>query len=494
LSGEEKRVITGIRGKAFSFNSDISVSQIHELSVRIMHEIGVPIKSVKALDLLKETGCTVDRERGVVFISERVVMESLKKARSHFSLFDRSTSREIAIGGDNVSFMSGAAAIRVCDLNGVYREPTLRDLVDMTKVQDYLENIDVIHELVEPSDIDPRKIRVRMAALLLTNTTKPCAFVVEGPGDVEDICRIGVTIRGGRKELEEKPLFSIHDISAEATIGIVREQCDALMKCAELGIPTGIGAYPIMGSTGPVTIEGALALANANILSALVIAQTIRPGIPFLYMIMAGSLDMKKAEMITASPEIWAYYIAGKKLAEYYRLPSHCIISADSKSTDIQLAMEKYSALFIASLCGINLIHGTVCQSDAMNGANYDQMLIDNEIVSMVKYMVDSLRSLNGVISKEEIFNDIKTSLENKMYFMDSDTTVGEFKKRLWESNLLVRENFDRWKDGGMKSILDNSREKTSEIIETYKVEPLDSNTEREIDSIVQSSIRSSEK
>jgi trimethylamine:corrinoid methyltransferase-like protein len=101
---------------------------------------------------------------------------------------------------------------------------------------------------------------------------------------------------------------------------------------------------------------------------------------------------------------------------------------------------------------------------------------------------------LNGVISKEEIFNDIKTSLENKMYFMDSDTTVGEFKKRLWESNLLVRENFDRWKDGGMKSILDNSREKTSEIIETYKVEPLDSNTEREIDSIVQSSIRSSEK
>jgi trimethylamine--corrinoid protein Co-methyltransferase len=484
LSGEEKRVITGTKGKAFSFNSEISVSRIHELSVRILQEIGVPITSMKALDLLNETGCTVDRERGVVFIPESVVMESLKKARSHFSLFDRSTSREIAIGGDNVSFMSGAAAIRVCDLNGVYRAPTLRDLVDMTKVQDYLENIDVIHELVEPSDIDPRKIRVRMAALLLKNTTKPCAFIVEGPGDVEDICRIGVTIRGGRKELEEKPLFSIHDISAEATIGIVKEQCDALMKCAELGIPTGIGAYPIMGSTGPVTIEGALALANANILSALVIAQTIRPGIPFLYMIMAGSLDMKKAEMITASPEIWAYYIAGKKLAEYYRLPSHCIISADSKSTDIQLAMEKYSALF----------HGTVCQSDAMNGANYDQMLIDNEIVSMVKYMVDSLRSLNGAVSKEEIFNDIKTSLENKMYFMDSDTTVGEFKKRLWESNLLVRENFDRWKDGGMKSILDNSRVKTTEIVETYEVEPFDSNTEREINSIVQSSIRSSEK
>ncbi len=418
-------------------------------------------------------------------------MKSLKKAKPHFSLFDRSVKREIAIGGDNVSFMSGAAAIRVCDLNGVYREPTIKDLVDMTKVQDYLENIDVIHELVEPSDIDPRKFRVRMAALLLKNTTKPCAFVVEGPQDVEDIYRMGAVIRGSSKELVEKPLFSIHDISAEATIGIVREQCDALMKCAELGIPTGIGSYPIMGSTGPVTIEGALALANANILCSLVIAQTINPGIPFLYMIMAGSLDMKRAEIITASPEIWTYYIIGKKMAEYYGLPSHCIISADSKSTDIQLAMEKYSGLLIATLCGINLIHGTVCQSDAMNGANYDQMLIDNELVAMVKHMVESLKSYDRTFSKNEVFDDIQKSLKNKMYFMDSDTTVREFKKRLWESNILIRESFDRWKEGGMKSILDNSRMKVKEILEKHEVKPIDTNKEKEIDLILQDSHKS---
>ncbi|KKL64584.1 hypothetical protein LCGC14_2163490, partial [marine sediment metagenome] len=312
--------------------------------------------------------------------------------------------------------------------------------------------------------------------------TKPCAFVVEGPDDVEAIHRMGALIRGSEKALAEKPLFSIHDISAEATLGIVKEQCDALIKCAELDIPTGLAAYPIMGSTGPVTLEGSLALANANILCGLIIAQTIRPGIPFLYMILAGSMDMRRAEMVTASPEIWAYYLAGRKMAEYYGLPSHCIISADSKYSDIQLAMEKFSALFIAVMSGINLIHGSVCQSDGMNGANYEQILIDNEIISMIKHMMNVLQTDSLGAGAEEIFEDIKKSLVNGMYFMDSDVTLRDFKKKLWMSDLLIRDNFDRWQSEGMKSIIDNAIYQSRDILKNHEVEPLDKTVKKELE------------
>jgi trimethylamine--corrinoid protein Co-methyltransferase len=472
-----------------SLRSGCNSSKIHELTLRILNEIGIPIQSERTIEILHTAGCRIDKLKRRVYIPQDVVDRALHTAVPRYGLFDRSGDKRTPIGDDHVSFMSGAAAIRVKDLDGIYRSPTLKDLSDMTRIQTSLENIDVIHELVEPEDIDPSTMRVLMAATVLKNTDKPCAFVVDGPEDVEDMHRMGVAIRGTEKTLREKPLFSIHDISAEATLGIVDAQCDALIRCAELGIPTGTASYPIMGTTGPVSLEGSLALANANVLCGLTISQTVNPGTPFLYMIMAGSMDMHTADMVTAAPEINAYYLAGKCLADHYRLPSHCIVSADSKSTDIQLAIEKYTALTFAVHAGINLIHGSVCQSDSMNGAHYEQLLIDNELIGMIKRAIDICGHNGSDEWYEEVFHDIQRSLSSNMYFLDSDMTLREFKKTLWESSILVRKNFDSWKNSDMKGILDNSAVKTQELLENFVCDPLDVSVEREIDGIVKHAV-----
>ena len=171
-------------------------------------------------------------------------------------------------------------------------------------------------------------------------------------------------------------------------------------------------------------------------------------------------------------------------MARLYGLPSHCIVSADSKLTDIQLAIEKYSALLIAVLSGINLIHGSVCQSDGMNGANFEQILIDNEIISMIKHMMDAFHPDQWESDTSEIFEDIRKSLTSGMYFMESDTTLRDFKKRLWMSDLLIRQNFDRWQAEGMRSIIDNSISRTRDILKNHKVEPLDRSVKKELEQI----------
>lgn len=473
-----------------SIQTNCNVSEIHKLTLRILDEIGIPIQSVKTIEILEAAGCKTNNSSDRVFIPENVVNRVLHTAISHYSLYGRSCVNEVPLGDKNVSFMSGAAAIRVKDLNGRYREPSLQDLADMTRIQDSLKNIDVIHELVEPKDVQPSTMRVQMAATVLKNTNKPCAFVVDGPEDVEDIYRMGVAIRGSEKDLLEKPLFSIHDISADTTLGIVGAQCDALIRCAELGIPTGLASYPIMGTTGPVSVEGSLAMANANVLCGLTIAQAVNPGTPFLYMIMAGSMEMQSAEMVTAAPEINAYYMAGKCMADHYHLPSHCIISSDSKLTDIQLAIEKYTALLLAVFTGINLIHGTVCQSDSMNGAHYEQILIDNELIGMIKQTIDMSSHDNTSGWYDEIFQDIQKSLSSDMYFLDSDITLRDFKKNLWESDLLIRKNFDNWMEGRMQSIIDNSTSKAREILEYYSCESLVIEVGREIERIVKHALK----
>ena len=479
-------MIENINKNIFSLKSQFSVSAIHDISLRILNEIGIPIPSDKALDILHAIGCKVNGNQTRVFIPEDVITKSLKKVIPQYGLFDRSGEKEIVIGGDNVAFMSGAAAIRVRDFDGTYRPSTLKDLADMTRLQDSLLHLDVMHELVEASDVDPATFRVDMAAEMLKNTTKPCAFVVDKPEEVDDIYNMALAIRGTEKSLREKPLFTIHDISAEATLGIIKDGCEAMIKCAERGIPTGLAAYPVMGMTGPVTLEGALALANANVLAALVIIQHINPGNPFLYMIMAGSTDMRSAETVSASPEIWQYYIAGQKMAEYYGLPSQCIVSGDSKLSDVQLALEKLPGMLISVLSGINLIHGSICEMDGMNGASYGQILIDEEMISMIKQLVTDPGSFQGDMNQDTIFNDIRQSLEDPMYFMSSDVTIKEFKKRLWSSSLIVRQNFDQWRANGMKSMADHALQKAREILDHYEVDPLEPAVLREMNEIVE--------
>jgi trimethylamine--corrinoid protein Co-methyltransferase len=172
-------------------------------------------------------------------------------------------------------------------------------------------------------------------------------------------------------------------------------------------------------------------------------------------------------------------------MAGYYGLPSQCIISGDSKLPDAQLVMEKLPGMLISVLCGINLIHGSICQMDSMNCASYEQILIDNEMISMIRQLATDPGSFQGDPDQDAIFNDIRQSLEAPMYFMDSDVTINEFKKRLWSGNLIVRQNFNRWHTGGMKSMADHALQKARDILDHYEVAPLDPAVLREISGIV---------
>ncbi|MCK5570039.1 MAG: trimethylamine methyltransferase family protein, partial [Spirochaetes bacterium] len=82
-------MIENINKKIFSLTSDFSVSHIHDISLRILGEIGVPIASEKALNLLYSIGCKVDRKKKIVFISGDIVRESLDKVIPAFELYNR---------------------------------------------------------------------------------------------------------------------------------------------------------------------------------------------------------------------------------------------------------------------------------------------------------------------------------------------------------------------------------------------------------------------
>ena len=473
-------MIRNIPRNIYHYKLDFEVKGIHETAIRILGEIGIYIGSEKCLDLLKSLGCAIDFKKFNAKIPENLISNSLKKVSSEYNLYNRDGNSHVIYGGNNILLTSGAAAIRIRESEGKYRSATLEDLEKLTRLHDSYEIIDIIHTAVDATDIDQEIMRVQMAAAVFKNTSKSAWFVASTPEAVECIYDMALAIRGLKDNLDLKPFFRI-GAASEAVLGFQKDEIELLMRCAELGIPTGCEHYPIMGLTAPLSVSGALAITAANYLAAHVVKTAIDPDNQDIFPVMAGSFNMKNGEIITSAPEIWQYYAAGIKLGQFYGIPTSILASSDSKDVDLQAIYQKAMAYIISAGAGVNNIFAATNDLDSMNLASYEQVVIDLEIISSI---ASFLRGM-PVLDPDSDFEIIKRSLYNKMFFLDDPYTLSNFKNFIWDSDIFIRDNFQNWKKGGMKKIIDLANVKVQKILSNYEPVKLSNETINEIDKIL---------
>ena len=61
------------------------------------------------------------------------------------------------------------------------------------------------------------------------------------------------------------------------------EAVGAILEIARAGVPFGPLPCPTAGTTAPLSIAGALAQQNAEVLASIVLAQAAHPGLPVIY-------------------------------------------------------------------------------------------------------------------------------------------------------------------------------------------------------------------
>jgi len=453
------------------------ILKIHQCSLEILKKIGVKIDHKPSLKILTDGGAKVDFHKRIAKLPYNLVEDCIKKAPSVIKLYGQHPKYNVEIGGRNVYSLSGAGAIRVLDLNGNFREATLKDLEELTRLQDALENLNVMHGIVDPTDIPREGMFQMVAATLFKNTSKPCCLQISDRKGVRDLFEMATIIRGSEEEARKKPLFSIHDSNAMPPLRQVMENGEVIIESAKLGIPSGLTVWPMLGLTSPVTIAGALAQKNANYLCGLSIAQLINPGTPFFYPVEAGAIDMRTGNVVTGSPEVALMEIAGAQLAHFYNLPCISIAATDSKLPDAQAGFEKMLTTLLNALAGVNLIHGSTSEMDGMNLASFEQCVIDNDILGAV------FRILRGFEVSEETlaFDIIQEIFSTGANYMEHPHTLKHFREVLWEPKISIRKNWDFWKQEGGEGLRKVARRKAMKILEEHHPKPLSKEIEREI-------------
>jgi trimethylamine--corrinoid protein Co-methyltransferase len=465
----------------FNLLENENCETIHLMSLEILRRTGVRVYHDEALDLLREADVSITDENLVRF-KPGLVEWALAQPPSRIPLCRRGGNEVIApLEGRKVCFGSGSDCLTYLDpRTGVRRPWTKADLIDTIRVVDATPELQFCMSMGIPADLIRDKPYLEQFALMIENTSKPIVFVCDDRSDCEAIVAMATTVSSSIEELRLNPFILLYT-EPSSPLRHSKTATEKLLFMAEQQLPIVHSPAPVQGGTAPVTLAGALAQANAEILSGLVIHQLKRAGAPFVYGAGMHHLDMKSTISVYTCPEFVLARVVVAEMGRYYRLPNWGY-AGDSNScvVDEQAATEATFSIMAAFLAGNNLTHD-IGYLESGRTTSPEMIVLCDEIISMLKKFMDGFSFDENSLAMEVIHQ-----VGPDGNFLASNHTVKNF-RNLWRPSFFSRLGGEAWSRSGAKRSSESIREKTLDLIENHQPEALTDREKNEIENILRS-------
>ena len=444
--------------------SEQQCQKLYWACLEILERTGVRLHNQDALDLLGKAGvAATDGNR--VRIPAGLVEKALSTVPRQVTLCDRHGNGVMPVGGYRSFFGPGSDCLNIIDhRTNQRRRPVLQDVVDAVTVADALPRIDFVMCMFAPMDV-PQSVadRCQMEAML-NHTTKPIIFVTTDFSGCEDVIEMAEMVVGGAESLRENPMVACYINVATG----LRHNPEALQKLLYLsgkGLPLIYVPSTQGGATAPVTVAGAMAVAQAGALAGLVLSQLKREGAPFIMPGWGGNmLDMRTTVQPYADPDKRALV---PDFVHFLGLPMFALAGcSDSKTVDQQAGIEAALTLMTDALCGGNIVHDLGYLESGMTGS-LAQLVICDEILSWLEHFVRGVE-----ISDETLALDLIDAVGPDGQYLDSDHTLKHHRER-WYPDLFDRDNYDGWLDKGSRTLEQRATERVTRILGGHTPEPL---------------------
>ncbi len=451
---------------------------IHSTSLEILRRTGVRVYHDEALGLLRQTDAvTIDGNR--VRFQPGLVEWAIQQAPSRIPLCRRG-GNEVAVPleGRCVSFGTGSDCLTYVDPRTAERRPfTQADVIDCVRVVDAMSEIQFCMSMGIPSDLGANPYRDQFA-LMLEHTAKPVVFVCDDRADCEAIVAMASVAAGGIDKLRLNPSLLLYS-EPSSPLRHTETAIGKVLYMAEQALPVVHSPAPVQGGTAPVTLGGALAMANAEILSGLVLSQLKRAGAPFVYGSGMHHLDMKTTISVYTCPEFVLARIAVAEMGRFYGMPTWGY-AGDSNSciVDEQAATEATFSILAALLAGNNLTHD-IGYLESGKTTSPEMIVLCDEIISMLRYFVAGI-SLDESAMAMEVIHQVGPDGD----FLASEHTYQHF-RGLWQPALFSRLGGEAWAKAGSKRLGQQLQEKTVAIIDNHLPQPLADGVHEEIEYIL---------
>ena len=459
---------------SFAFLSPQEVESIHQATLRILSEVGVVLNHAGGRKILSEVGASIQNER--VLFPPELVEKCLSQCPKTVSVRGRGGTVR-TLGNGNLYFHNLGGARDIFDYSsGEKRYASIQDVRDAARLLDALENCHSVTPFFTPRDVPGELMSLAMYRHTLPYTTKPVHGPgVQYPGEVKYVLEMAAVLG---KPAEVLTLA----VSPVSPLTIPDHEVEAILEIARAGIAFGPLPCPTAGTTAPLSIVGAIAQQNAEVLAPLVLAQLVHPGLPIFYCGRLAMMEPRTGISVWGGIELGLASAGTVQMGHRYGLPVNVYgFSTNAHTLDIQDGFERGLNAAIPALVGADELSG-IGEMEAGVSGSFAQMVADNEFASSV------LRLRRGfTVSEESLAVEVIAAVMNGTHnFLGQKYTMKYLKSgEILMTKLAERATWEQWEAGGKKNLAERAQSEAEKILHEHQVEPLSDVQERELDCIM---------
>lgn len=458
------------------------VEAIHRTSLRILSEIGVEVLGDRAIDLLARAGASVDRTTRRVRLDPAQVGELLGGAPPLFRVHARNPARFVDIGGPNLAFCAVGGPAFVSDLDRGRRPGTFDAMCEYVRV---IGSLDVLHQEgggpLEPTDIPVPIRHLEMYRAFATILDKTWHCLGYGRATVDDALEIIAIARGvTRDDLIREP-STMTVINSNSPLRLDGPMSEGLIEMARNGQPVIATPMSLAGAMSPITLAGALAEQNAEVLFMVALGQLARPGAPFVYGGFTSNVDMRTGAPAFGTPEYVKAQFATGQLARRYELPWRSSNVNASPAVDAQAAYESEMAVWGAVMSGVNLIYQGAGWLESGLTASFEKLILDAEILQMISEVLQPLAVDDATLGLDEI-----AEVGPGGHFFGTAHTLERFEHAFYRPMLSDWRNFETWHDDGARTATQRANGIWKQLLAAFEPPPMEPAIAEAIDAFVE--------
>ena len=378
--------MTAISAKVLS---DSDVERIHEVSLRVLEDVGVDVCQEAIRARLLHRGARAGATSARVCIPAAMVDDALAACPREIAL--ASVRGETYVLGAGKRFYSSCVVDPfMLDYHDGQRPPRLADCTTNARLVDALDTITMPYKMdVDYAEVTGRQALLQSNLAFMSNMSKHYICAPHNVADARIWMEMSEIMAGA--SLHEKPIVSA---LISPTSPLTFDQ--TVLELVECLLPYGILLImlpcPLAGATGPFALAGTVVDFNAENLATIVIVQALRPGAPLLYHNVAMGFDMRTALSSLGGPEKALLAVAGVDMARFYGLPSGCAGTAtDSVRYDLQNGAETMSQLLLAAASRAELITGIGSIGNGM-ATSAEQIVFGCDMIALDDYLTAGIR------------------------------------------------------------------------------------------------------
>lgn len=466
LTEDQRGVRPGMTGGTYRPLSDLDMEKIHQAALTALEEIGLADAPQTGIEIMTGAGAILGDD-GRLRFPRALVEDMLTKANRNVVLHGRDPANDMDLSGQRVHYGTAGAAVHLVDVHGRdYRDSTLQDVHDASRICDVLDNIHFVQRPMVARDIlDNLEMDLNTIYACTAGTTKHIGTSFSDPSHVKAGMEMLYAIAGGEDKYRERPFVSNSNCFVVPPMKFATESCEAMEYCIEGGMPILLLSAGMAGATAPSTTAGAITQAVAECLAGMIYVNAMKPGHPAVFGTWPFGLDLRTGAMTVGSGEQALLTAGCAQMHNFYGLPGGAAAGAsDSKLPDMQAGWEQMNTAVMAGLSGLNMVYEAAGMHASLLGFCLESLVLSDDLIGQAQRCVRGIEVDDDTLALDQM-RDV--CLGGPGHYLGTGATLSRMQKDYVYPALGDRTSPKEWAENEKPDLIEKAIAKKEEILAT---------------------------